>query len=97
VVDLEGHLRHHQRPVLEQEVVGLENAAPLRILDRDQREVHGLVGNPVKGMPQGSKRLWLRGGEGGVERLFGIGARFPLVADREIVGDLATLSNLSVG
>jgi hypothetical protein len=87
VVNLQRDLGHDQRSVLEQQVVGLEDAAALRVLDRDQGEVDRLVGNPVEGMPQRSKRLGLRGGEGGVERLFGIGARFPLVADRELAGD----------
>jgi hypothetical protein len=87
VVDLQGNLCYHQRPVLEQKIVRLEHAASLRVLDRDQREVHRLVRDPVEGMTKCSKSLWWRGGEGGVERLFGIGARFPLIADRELAGD----------
>jgi hypothetical protein len=47
----------------------------------------------VEGMPQRAERLRGRQGEGGVERLFGIGARFPLVADRELACDGRTLSN----
>ena len=93
VVDLEGHLRHDERPVLEQEIVGLEHATALRILDRDEREIHRLVGDPVKRMPQRAKGLRGRRGEGGVKRLFGVGARFPLVADRELACDGRTLSN----
>ncbi len=87
VVNLQCHLSDHERSVLEKQIVRLEYAAPLRVLDRDQREVDGLIGNAVKGMPQRSKSLWLRCREGGVQRLFGVSARFPLIADRELACD----------
>jgi hypothetical protein len=50
VVDLQRDLRHDQRSILEQEIVGFEYAATLRVLDRDEGEVDRLVGHPVKGM-----------------------------------------------
>jgi hypothetical protein len=57
VVDLQRDLGHHQRSILEQEIVGLEDAAPLRVFDRDEGEVDRLVGHPVKGMPKGAEGL----------------------------------------
>jgi len=93
VVNLQRDLGNHQRSILEQEIVSLEHAAPLRVLDRDQREVDRLVGDAVKGMPQRAEGLCGRLGEGGVERLFGVGARFPLVADRELACDGRTVSD----
>ena len=38
-------------------------------------------------MAQGSKGLRRRPGEGGVQRLLRVGARFPLVADRQLARD----------
>jgi hypothetical protein len=92
VVDLESDLCDHERSVLEQKIVGLEDAAPLRVLDRNERKVHRLIGDAMEGMPERSERLWLGGGEGGVERLFRIGARFPLITDRELAGDARNFS-----
>jgi hypothetical protein len=70
VVDLQRDLGDHQRSVLEQQIIGFEHAAALRILDRDEREVDRLIGDPVKGVPQRAEGLRRRVGEGGVERLF---------------------------
>ena len=95
MIDLQRNFGHHQGAVLEEQVVGLQDAAPLRVFDGDQCEVHRLVGHPVKRVPQRSKGPGRCGGEGTVERLFGVSAGFPLVADRELAGDPATLSKFS--
>jgi hypothetical protein len=47
----------------------------------------------MEGMPQRAEGLRRGGRESGVERLFGVGARFPLIADRQLACDLRTLSN----
>jgi hypothetical protein len=57
MVNLQRDLGDHQGSVLEQEIVGLEHAAALRILDRDEGEVNRLVGDPMKGMPQCAEGL----------------------------------------
>jgi hypothetical protein len=57
VVDLQRDLGNHERPILEQEIVRLQHAAALRVLDRDQREVNGLIGDPVEGVTQRTERL----------------------------------------
>ena len=93
MVNLQRDLRNDERSIFQQQILGFEHAAALRVLDRDEGKVHRLVGHPVKGMPQRAEGLRCGGGKGGVERLFGVGAGFPLVADRELACDPRTLSN----
>ena len=93
VINLEGDLADDESPVLEQQIVGLEDAAGLRILDGNQREVDRLIRDAMEDMPQRSKGLCCSAGKIGMQRLFGIGARLPLVADRDLAGDPPTLEN----
>ena len=94
MVDLERDLRHHQCPVLEQQVIGLQHTAGLRILYRDEAEVDRLVGHPMEGVAQRPKRARRRRGKGGVQSLLGVGARFPLIADRDLAGDARHFNTL---
>ena len=96
MVDLERDLGDHQGSVFEQQVVGLENAAGLRILDRDEGEVNRLVSDPMEDVTKGPEGLWCGRGKRGMQRLFGVGAWFPLVADRDLARDLATLKNVAL-
>jgi hypothetical protein len=91
VVDLQRDFADNQRPVLEQEVIGLEDATGLRILYGDEREINRLIGDAMEDMPQRSERLGRRRRKRGVQRLFGVGTRFPLIADRDLASDSATL------
>ena len=91
MVDLQSYLGHHQGAIFEEQVIGLEYAAGLRVLDRDQRKINGLVGDAVKGVPKRSEGLGRGRRESGVEGLFRVGARFPLITDRDFAGDAETL------
>ena len=93
MVDLQCDFGNDQGSILEQEIVGIEHATALRILDRDEREIHRLVSDPMKRMPQRAEGLRGRERKGGVKRLFGVGTRFPLVADRELACDGRTVSD----
>jgi len=93
MIDLQGHLANHQRPIFEQQVIGLEDAAGLRVFNRNQREIDRLVRDPMEDMAQRPKGLGRRCRKTCVQSLLGIGARFPLVADRDLARDSQTLSS----
>jgi hypothetical protein len=57
MVDLQCDLGNHERPILEQQIVRLQHAAALRVLDGDEREVNGLIRNPVEGVTQRAEGL----------------------------------------
>jgi hypothetical protein len=48
----------------------------------------------MKRVAQCSKRPRPRRGKSGMERLLGVGARFPLVADRDLAGDARHFNTL---
>ena len=91
MVNLERDLGDHQRSIFEQQVIGLQDAACLGVLHGNQGKIDRLVGDAMERVPQGAKRLGGRRWKGGVQGLLGVGARFPLIADRDLARDPETL------
>jgi hypothetical protein len=96
MIDLQRDFADDQRSVLEQEIVGFENAAGLRIFDWNQRKVNRLICDPVEDVTKGSERFWRRRRKGGAQRLLGICARNSLITDRNLACDAGTLSKSKV-